>query len=88
MWLDQLGCYGLSYSLFNCVLFTTLGISVDSVTSVDYDLYVPAQTHPGLFAALEHDASNVTKERMRNTTPMHIEAIKLWLDSIKMVTFS
>ena len=46
------------------------------------------QTHPGLFAALEHEASSETKARMRNTSPMHIEAIKLWLDSTKIVTFS
>ena len=46
------------------------------------------EKHPSLFSALEHDSSPKIKELFKKTSPMHNEAVKFWLTSVKMLTFS
>ncbi len=64
-----------------------VAISEDSAEFSD-DACEGCEVHPSLYSALEHDASSQTKDNINTTSPMHCEAIKHWLTSVKMLTFS
>ncbi len=64
-----------------------VAISEDS-TELPDDACEGCEVHPSLYSALEHDASSQTKDNISTTSPMHSEAVKHWLTSVKMLTFS